>query len=68
VTFVYQDGRSQAVGTYTSVASGGRFTMRLSNQSPISGTFSARTFTLTGCGAVLRWAVEPQQCAFTVVG
>jgi hypothetical protein len=68
VTFVYQDGRSQVVATYTGVSSNGKLTMHLDTQHTLSGAFSARQFTLSGCQAALRWAVDPQQCVFSYTG
>lgn len=69
VTFVYQDGRTQVVATYTGHADqGGPLSMVLDDQRTLNGTYSARQLDFPACGAVLAWAIKAQQCTFAYDG
>jgi hypothetical protein len=69
VTFIYQDGRTQVVATYTGRADQrGPLSMALDDQRTLTGTYSARQLDFPACGAVLAWAVKAQQCTFAYDG
>jgi hypothetical protein len=69
VTFVYQDGRTRVVATYTGRADQrGPLSMILGDQRALNGTYSARQLEFPACGAVLAWAIKAQQCTFAYDG
>ncbi len=65
VSFVYQNGRTAPVATFTASVSGGTVSARFSNGQTLSGAVAADRFTLTGCSTVLQFATQPTSCTFT---
>jgi hypothetical protein len=69
VTFLYQDGRTQTIGSYTGkLSGGGRLRMIFAGGKALVGTYGTSQLTLTGCTSVLTWAVRPAGCRFTYHG
>jgi hypothetical protein len=66
MTFIFQDGTSSEVFTFTGQASGTSATLTPSTGSPITMTFSSGQVQLQDCTAYLQYATEATQCTFTL--
>jgi hypothetical protein len=65
VTFFYQDGRADTIGTYTGrLSEDGRLTLVFSSGGQLTGTYRSGHLSLTNCASVLRWASQPGYCQF----
>ncbi len=69
VTFLYQDGRIAAVGSYGGTLSGsGKITLTLGDGKALSGRYTAGRLNLAGCAAALPLATAAGGCTFTYHG
>jgi hypothetical protein len=69
VTFLYQDGRIAAVGSYGGTLSGsGKITLTLGDGKVLSGRYTAGRLNLAGCAAALPLATVAGGCTFTYHG
>jgi hypothetical protein len=69
VTFLYQDGRIAAVGSYGGTLSGGgKITLTLGDGKALSGRYTAGRLNLAGCAAALPLATAADGCTFTYHG
>jgi hypothetical protein len=69
VTFLYQDGRIAAVGSYGGTLSGsGKITLTLGDGKALSGRYTAGRLNLAGCAAALPLATVAGGCTFTYHG
>jgi hypothetical protein len=66
MTFIFQDGTSSEVFTFTGQTSGSSATLTPSTGSPIQATFSQGQVQLADCTAYLQYATEASQCTFTL--
>jgi hypothetical protein len=68
ITFVYQDGRTQTVASYTALFSGNQTVqMLLSNGKSMVGTFEPHRFTLGNCETALQFIPVPSRCGFSYI-
>jgi hypothetical protein len=66
MTFIFQDGTSSEVFTFTGQTSGSSATLTPSTGSPINATFAQGQVQLADCTAYLQYATEATQCTFTL--
>ncbi len=66
MTFIFQDGTSSEVFTFTGQTSGSSATLTPSTGSPINATFSQGQVQLADCTSYLQYATEATQCTFTL--
>jgi hypothetical protein len=68
VTFLYQDGRTDAIGSYTGkLAGGGKLSITLAGGTTLAGSYGTGQLTLTSCSSALTWAAKIG-CRFTYHG
>ncbi|MBO0730905.1 MAG: hypothetical protein J2P57_16740 [Acidimicrobiaceae bacterium] len=65
LSFVYQNGRTAQAGSFTASVSSGRLSAHFSGGQVLTGTVGTGTFALSGCQAVLKFAIQPHSCTFT---
>ena len=65
ISFVYQDGRTASVGSFSGTAGAGRATLTLSPQgTQAAATYTSTTLVLDGCTGYLQYATGAAQCTF----
>jgi hypothetical protein len=66
MTFIFQDGTSSEVFTFSGQTSGSSATLTPSTGSPIQATFAQGQVQLENCTSYLQYATEATQCTFTL--
>lgn len=65
ITFIYQDGRTADVGTFSGTAGGGRAMLTIAPQgTQASATYTSTTLVLENCTSYLQYAATAAQCTF----
>jgi hypothetical protein len=68
-SFLYQDGRIAAVGSYDGrLSGGGKITLTLGDGKVMSGTYAGGRLDLANCAAALPLATVSGGCTFTYHG
>jgi hypothetical protein len=67
-SFLYQDGRVAAVGSYVGRLSGRKITLTLADGKFLSGSYTADRLNLAGCATALPLATTTGDCTFTYHG
>jgi len=65
VEFVFQDGRTQTVFTFTGTPGTGQAVLTTSSGKTVSATYTTSSITLASCTAYLQYATDNGQCTFS---
>jgi hypothetical protein len=65
LSFLYQDGQTSPVFSFTGLTNSGTATLTPSSDSPISATYSTKQLQLGECTQYLKFARSLSQCTFT---
>jgi hypothetical protein len=69
ISYLYQDGSTDTVASYTGAISGGTsLSLSLSTGKSMSGSIESQALDLSNCAAVLDQPVPAQSCNFTYNG
>jgi hypothetical protein len=64
VNFIFQDGRTQTVFTFSGTPSTGNASLTTSSGKTVSATYTSSSITLASCTTYLQYAANDSECTF----
>lgn len=65
VNFIFQDGRTETVFTFTGTPGAGHTSLTTSTGKTVSASYTATSITLVSCNTYLQYAASDSECTFS---